>query len=214
MEQISRVLQQGNLIKTSVNDNGTATIQLHRPEKRNALSQAMIDELVAVIDLVEKHDNTRVVVLTGAPGGPFSAGADIKELSALNTTQAYERNWLKDLSDAVQGMRKPIICVVEGLAFGGGFELALLVVPQSVIHCGKGLTSIVRHHLRIFFRPLRSAGGHDQHYPSKFMLFRHRPSGSRTVSGYGWHAASSKSHWQAQGHGTRTERRKYKCRRS
>ena len=115
------------LIKIKFLDSGVTTIQLNRPEKRNALSQAMIDDLIAALQEVEAHDATRVVVLTGTPGGPFSAGADIEELSTLDPAQAYARGWLKDLSDTVQGMRKPIIAAVEGFALGGGFELALLV---------------------------------------------------------------------------------------
>ena len=121
------------LVKINFRGNGVTTIQLNRPEKRNALSQAMINELIAALQEVEGHDETRAVVLTGTPGGPFSAGADIEELSALDTAQAYARQWLKDLSDTVQGMRKPIIAAVEGFALGGGFELALLVYTQFLL---------------------------------------------------------------------------------
>ena len=115
------------LVKPNFRGNGVTTIQLNRPRKRNALSQPMIDDLIAALQEVERHDGTRAVVLTGTPGGPFSAGADIEELSTLDTAQAYARAWLKDLSDTVRGMRKPLIAAVEGFALGGGFELVLLV---------------------------------------------------------------------------------------
>ena len=121
------------LVKTMFRGNGVTTIQLNRPEKRNALSQTMINDLITALQEVEAHDETRAVVLTGTPGGPFSAGADIEELSALSTAQAYAREWLKDLSDTVQGMRKPIIAAVEGFALGGGFELALLVCTHFLL---------------------------------------------------------------------------------
>ena len=91
------------LVEIKFRGNCVTTIQLNRAEKRNALSQAMIKDLIAALQKVEGDDETRAIVLTGTPGGPFSAGADIEELSALDTAQAYAREWLKDLSDTVQG---------------------------------------------------------------------------------------------------------------
>ncbi len=127
MEDSAVVSQRPSFVRSSFCDNGVMTIELNRPEKRNALSQDMIDALISALQRAERHKGTRVVVLTGSPEGPFSAGADLKELSALDTPQAHARGWLKDLSDTVNGMRKPIIAAVEGFALGGGFELALLV---------------------------------------------------------------------------------------
>lgn len=120
--------QRRSHVISSFSDNGVTTIELNRPEKRNALSQDMINALITALQEAERHLGTRAIVLTGSPGGPFSAGADIRELSALDTAQAHARGWLKDLSDAVKGIRKPVIAAVEGYALGGGFELALLVV--------------------------------------------------------------------------------------
>jgi len=55
-----------------------------------------------------------------------TAGADLAELATISTAEAFQRGWLKDLNDALESFRKPIIAAVRGFAFGGGFELALL----------------------------------------------------------------------------------------
>ncbi|KAK3985304.1 ClpP/crotonase-like domain-containing protein [Cladorrhinum sp. PSN332] len=104
---------------------GVALVRLHRPAKRNAFSQAMIDELVATLNDLDRLDSVRVVVLTGISNGPFCAGMDIKELSQLDTAEAHRRGFLKDLTDAFARFSKPTIAGVVGLALGGGFELAL-----------------------------------------------------------------------------------------
>jgi enoyl-CoA hydratase/carnithine racemase len=62
-------------------DSGIATITLNRPEKRNALSFKLVDEILAALDEVEKSD-AAVVVLTGA-GKAFCAGLDLDELKSL-----------------------------------------------------------------------------------------------------------------------------------
>jgi enoyl-CoA hydratase len=55
-----------------------------------------------------------------------AAGADLSELLHLSTAEAHKIQYLKDLSDAVATMRKPIIAAVAGFALGGGFELAMM----------------------------------------------------------------------------------------
>ncbi|KAI1823093.1 enoyl-CoA hydratase/isomerase [Xylaria intraflava] len=102
-----------------------AVVQLNRPAKRNALTQAMIDRLVAVLDLLDKNNDVRAVVLMGTAKGAFSAGVDISELAELTTSEAHERRFLTDLNEAFERFSKPIIAAVEGLALGGGFEVAL-----------------------------------------------------------------------------------------
>lgn len=105
-----------SFVKRTTDIHGVALIQICRPEKRNALSQGLINELVATIAAVEKDEAVRAVVLTGAPNGPFSAGADLGELIDISTHEAFQREYLKDLSDAVTSMRKPIIAAVLGIA--------------------------------------------------------------------------------------------------
>lgn len=57
----------------------------------------------------------------------LTAGADLSELLHLTTAEAHRIEYLKDLSDAVTLMKKPIIAAVAGFALGGGFELAMMV---------------------------------------------------------------------------------------
>ncbi|KAF1929864.1 enoyl-CoA hydratase [Didymella exigua CBS 183.55] len=118
-------MTQSGLIVLSREGN-VAIVKLNRPEKRNALSQELIDELIEVLSETDKDASVRVVILTGSEQGPFSAGADLAELAHISTAQAFQRGWLKDLNDSVDSFRKPIIAAVRGFAFGGGFELALL----------------------------------------------------------------------------------------
>ncbi|KAI1437213.1 enoyl-CoA hydratase/isomerase [Xylaria sp. CBS 124048] len=102
-----------------------ALVQLNRPGKRNALTQAMMDRLIAVLGQLDQDKGVRAVVLMGTRNGAFSAGVDISELTQLTTGKAHERRFLSDLNEAFEGFSKPIIAAVEGLALGGGFEVAL-----------------------------------------------------------------------------------------
>lgn len=101
---------------------GTALITLNRPEKRNALSLALRQEIVNCLAELEKEGGG-AVVLTGA-GSTFCAGFDLSEFSADNMEQIF--------SDAVSYHRKvytfprPLIAAVNGNAYAGGMDLAVM----------------------------------------------------------------------------------------
>ncbi|KAF2130169.1 ClpP/crotonase [Dothidotthia symphoricarpi CBS 119687] len=114
-----------NLI-VSLKGTGVATVELNRPLKRNALSQDLIDELTKALRQLDRSPTVRAVILTSSGVAPFCAGADLKELAEVTTAVAYRMSWLKSLDDALTGFQKPIIAAVQGYAFGGGFELALM----------------------------------------------------------------------------------------
>ncbi|KAH8726247.1 ClpP/crotonase-like domain-containing protein [Phaeosphaeriaceae sp. PMI808] len=116
-------LEASNL-NVSIQEGGIAVVELNRPKKRNALSQALIDELTGALAQLDRSPTVLVVILTST--GPFSAGADLSELARLTTADAYSRGWLKDLEYAFSQFRKPVLAAVRGFAFGGGFELALM----------------------------------------------------------------------------------------
>ena len=97
-------------------------VLLHRPEKRNALSDAMVEELDACVAAVP--ESVRALVLHGA-GEHFCAGLDLSELSGRSAAQgvAHSRSWHR-VFDRIQFGRVPVVAVLHGAVVGGGLELA------------------------------------------------------------------------------------------
>jgi enoyl-CoA hydratase len=107
-------------------DGTTLTLTLNRPDKLNAIDGAMLDALGDALAQIERDRKVRAVVLTGA-GRAFSAGADIKEWTALAPLE-FSRSWgLRGhaLFDRLAALPPPVIAALNGIAFGGGLELAL-----------------------------------------------------------------------------------------
>ena len=108
-----------------------ALLTLNRPEKLNALNQALVEDLHAALDALNRDDECRVVVLTGAGRG-FSSGLDLTEPSpSASSTLGMPRagmRWqerIADLTTKLIRLRQPVIAAVNGPAYGGGFALAL-----------------------------------------------------------------------------------------
>jgi enoyl-CoA hydratase len=102
-----------------------ATIRISRPEKLNALSLAMYDDLGRAFVEARDDDNIRAVILAGAGERAFCVGADLTEsIPALASDRIDISAW--DLAH-LKGARfyKPIVCAVRGLCIGGGFEIML-----------------------------------------------------------------------------------------
>jgi enoyl-CoA hydratase/carnithine racemase len=99
-----------------------ATVRLNRPEKLNAVTQAMSDELVRLVAAINDDPDVRAVVYTGT-GRAFSAGSDITTLDQYASPWAFRNR--RDYCDALRGLRKPVIAAVNGYALGGGLEAAL-----------------------------------------------------------------------------------------
>ncbi len=107
---------------------GVATLTLHRPEAMNAITQAMKDELAAVLDVVEADAGVRVLVITGAGEKAFCAGADIKERSGSEPTPAeffFRQQATHRLFSRIERLTKPVVAAINGVAYGGGAEIAL-----------------------------------------------------------------------------------------
>lgn len=110
-------------------DGPVALLTLNRPEKLNALDYALIDRLMEVLDTVENDDGIRALVLTGAGNRAFSSGADIACFAAsVRRGQAVAlREFVRRgqrLTGRIETFPKPIIAAVNGLAHGGGCEIA------------------------------------------------------------------------------------------
>lgn len=118
-------------------DAGVLRVTMNRPERRNALSPEMVDELVALFTLLAPERSLRAVVLRGA-GGNFCAGADLKGMQGARSSsagggssggqapkQAVARGNRRfgDLMSAVNDVPVPVVAVVEGAVMGGGFGL-------------------------------------------------------------------------------------------
>ncbi|KAH7174341.1 ClpP/crotonase-like domain-containing protein [Fusarium flagelliforme] len=113
------------LILPSTPAAGVRVLALNRPSKRNALSQDLITVFLEHLHSASKDDGVRVIVITGSTTF-FCAGADIGEISRLDAEGARKCRYLSDLCSGMQAVRKPLIAAVEGMALGGGFELALM----------------------------------------------------------------------------------------
>lgn len=105
-------------------------------EKLNALNYALIDRLLAILDMMETDDTVRAVILTGAGERAFSAGGDIHEfsLSVAEGVDVALRDFVmrgQRLTARLESYRKPIIAAVNGLAFGGGCEITE-AVPLAI----------------------------------------------------------------------------------
>jgi len=119
-------------------DSGVATITLNRPEKRNALSLQMLDELVSALDEIETSD-AHVVILTGA-GKAFCAGMDLDELKSLigksHTENIQDSRRMARFFRRLYEFPRPTIAAVNGAAIAGGTGIATmcdftLAVPEA-----------------------------------------------------------------------------------
>ncbi len=107
-------------------DRGVAVITIDRPDVRNAIGFATIDELRAVLDEVEASD-AAVLVLRGGGERAFVSGGDLKELGAIRTHDeaVAMASRARRLLDRVATMPVPVIAALNGHALGGGAEVAI-----------------------------------------------------------------------------------------
>lgn len=109
-------------------DDKIATVTLNRPEKKNAMDNVMIDELIDIFEQLELKDEIRVITITGS-GDTFCSGADLNWLSEVKDF-SYKQNYAESLKlikllKLIHEHYKPVICKVNGPAVGGGVGIIL-----------------------------------------------------------------------------------------
>ena len=123
-----------NTLEVRIDERGVASVTLNLPERRNALSAAMIEDLTAAAHTLGGSKAVRAVVLSGA-GKVFCAGGDLNwmtaQITADRATRIAEARKLALMLNALNEMPKPLIGRIHGAAMGGGIGLAC--VCDSVI---------------------------------------------------------------------------------
>ena len=108
-------------------DQFVATVTINRPEKLNAIDPAMLGALRDAFQIADRSRDVRVVILTGSDERAFCVGADINAWSALDPFDMWRR-WVRighAALDTIASVRQPVVAAINGLALGGGLELAL-----------------------------------------------------------------------------------------
>jgi enoyl-CoA hydratase len=107
-------------------DGAVATVTINRPDKRNALNSETMDELRRAILALKHDDGVRAIILTGAGDKAFIAGADINELAVQTPVGGREHAHRgQHVLDLLETMGKPVVAAINGVALGGGCELAM-----------------------------------------------------------------------------------------
>ncbi|MFB0833630.1 enoyl-CoA hydratase/isomerase family protein [Arthrobacter halodurans] len=110
-------------ITTTVQDR-VAVVTVNRPEVRNAINYEVLDGIEAALDALERREDIGAVVFTGAGEKSFVAGADISQLVRYTLRDGL-RARMQRLYDRIQDLEVPTIAAVNGVALGGGNELAM-----------------------------------------------------------------------------------------
>ena len=105
-------------------DGGIASVVLNRPDVRNAIDKAMIDDLHAALDDLAARDDVNALILSGAGGKAFAAGADIAQLRERKSREALLAINAR-LFQKLEDFPMPTIAAITGWCLGGGCELAM-----------------------------------------------------------------------------------------
>jgi enoyl-CoA hydratase/carnithine racemase len=115
-----------DVILEEVDDHGVCVLTLNRPDTMNSMNGELVNAMAQTFYALDARDDVRVVVLTGAGDKAFCAGADLKERRDMSDAEVTQR--LRDYRTtfrAIEQTGKPVICAINGYAFGGGLEIAL-----------------------------------------------------------------------------------------
>ena len=107
-------------------DAGVVTLTLNRPEVMNSFNFSLLHALRDQIESFRFRKDLRVIIITGSGDKAFCSGADLKERATLSPDQVKEYIFtIRNLFTSIEQLNKPVIAAVNGIALGGGTELAL-----------------------------------------------------------------------------------------
>ena len=113
-------------VLTVEKDHGVVLLRLNRPEVMNALNFSLLNALKREIERLRFDDEVRVVIITGEGEKAFCSGADLKERFSMDSSEVKKFIWtIRNLFNDIELLNKPVIGAINGLALGGGTELAL-----------------------------------------------------------------------------------------
>ena len=124
-------------------DGAIAVVLLNRPDRLNALSDELMDELVRTLKELDRDDGVRAIVLGGSERA-FAAGADIGELAESSAIDLYYQRRIERW-DTIRALWTPLIAAVSGYCLGGGCELAMscdLIVASESAEFGQPETGL------------------------------------------------------------------------
>lgn len=123
-------------------ENHVSIITLNRPEAANAMSTTLLDELNQALDSVDANDDNFCTIITGKGEKAFCAGADLKERKTMEDREVVQAvRYIGKTVNRIESMRMPVIAALNGVAFGGGLELALACdLRIAAEHVKLGLT--------------------------------------------------------------------------
>lgn len=139
------------LVETSQPEEGVTVLTLNRPDKLNALTYDLVNEVHQALDTVHADQGCRAIILTGAGRG-FCAGLDLTGFGSVPGTEGLGRaqqgmatqQFIAKLVPHFRATRQPIIAAINGAAAGGGFAMALASDIRICANNAKFATSFVR----------------------------------------------------------------------
>ncbi len=115
-----------NTLTKSVDEHGVCTLIINRPEAMNSMNGELVHALADTFAALADQPEIRVIVLTAQGEKVFCAGADLKERKQMSDAEVSQRiRDYKTTFERIANVPKPVICAINGYAFGGGLEIAL-----------------------------------------------------------------------------------------